>query len=312
VINTVVLGSAGVLTPGRLRWLRALLWAALLFSIVLFLLGAILVAGVAVSAGVHPLRYMDAPAHILLGWSVACALASLGTYAGLVWLAERRVPVELDLKPALLETAAGLAIGAAMMASVVGLMWLFGAITITSQPVGSPIRAIALSIQSGVMEEVAFRLIALRLLWRAFGLKVALILSALLFGVLHIYNPNSSWFAAVCIAVEAGVMLAGFYILTGRIWTAIGVHAGWNFTQGWLFGAAVSGTSSFEGGPWNVEPVGGISEILSGGGFGPEASAAGLLIGTAAGGLTLWLAWKKGRLSVREQSEITAAIFETD
>ena len=91
-------------------------------------------------------------------------------------------------------------------------------------------------------------------------------------------------------------MLAGFYILTGRVWAAIGVHAGWNFTQGWIYGAAVSGTSGFEGGPLDVEPVRGVSEIISGGGFGPEASFAGLLVGTSVGALTLWMAWKRGRL----------------
>src|SRR5207249_18128 len=151
-------------------------------------------------------------------------------------------------------------------------------------------------IQSGVMEEITFRLIILRLIWRAFGLESALAVSAILFGVAHITNPNASWFAAIAIAIEAGVMLAGFYILTGRIWAAVGVHAGWNFTQGWIYSAAVSGTSGFEGGPLNVEPVHGVSEVISGGGFGPEASFAGLLVGTVVGALTLWLAWKRGIL----------------
>jgi membrane protease YdiL (CAAX protease family) len=31
------------------------------------------------------------------------------------------------------------------------------------------------------------------------------------------------------------------YALTGRLWASIGVHAGWNFTQGYIFGAQVSG-----------------------------------------------------------------------
>jgi membrane protease YdiL (CAAX protease family) len=44
--------------------------------------------------------------------------------------------------------------------------------------------------------------------------------------------------------VEAGLMLASFYLLTGRLWMSIGVHAAWNFTQGWLWGARVSGIRS--------------------------------------------------------------------
>ena len=64
---------------------------------------------------------------------------------------------------------------------------------------------------------------------------------ALIFGALHLANPHASMTAAVAIALEAGLMLAGFYLLTGRIWVSIGVHAAWNFTQGWVFGAAAVG-----------------------------------------------------------------------
>jgi membrane protease YdiL (CAAX protease family) len=182
------------------------------------------------------------------------------------------------------------------MTAAVALMWVMGGITITTRPIGEVSRALALTVQSGVMEEIAFRLIVLRLVWRAFGLEVALFLSALLFGVAHIFNPNSAWFPSIAIAIEAGIMLAAFYILTGRIWMSIGVHAGWNFTQGWIYGAPVSGTSAFDGGPINVEPVRGVSDVVSGSGFGPEASIAGLLVGTAVGGYVFWMAWQRGRL----------------
>ena len=36
-------------------------------------------------------------------------------------------------------------------------------------------------------------------------------------------------------------MLAAAYMLTRRLWGAIGLHAGWNMTQGGLFGVPVSG-----------------------------------------------------------------------
>jgi hypothetical protein len=78
---------------------------------------------------------------------------------------------------------------------------------------------------------------------------------------------------------------------------SIGVHAGWNFTQGWVFGAAVSGFDLPESGPFSVQAMPHVPEFLSGGGFGPEASLAGLIVGTAVGGLTLWLAWQRGRLT---------------
>lgn len=295
MINAVVLGSAGVLKPGKLRWLRALLWGVLLFFILLLPQIAIPI-GVSQLAAIPLQRFEEAPGSLMLGWTALWALVAIGVYGGVVMLGEKRQPSELALRPLMAELGAGLAIGTVMMAVAVALMWTAGGITIESQAVRDPSRALALTIQSGVMEEVAFRLVVLRLLWRAFGLEVALALSALAFGAAHLPNPNATWFAAVAIAIEAGIMLASFYVLTGRIWTSIGVHAGWNFTQGWIFGAAVSGTSGFAGGPLETNPVPGVSEIVSGGGFGPEASFAGLLVGTAVGTLVLWLAWKRGRL----------------
>jgi membrane protease YdiL (CAAX protease family) len=181
------------------------------------------------------------------------------------------------------------------MAVVVLLLRFGGAVTLVPRPVTSIWNAIALSIQSGFVEEILLRLVVLRLVWRAFGLWPALLFSAALFGVLHLVNPNASWFAAIAIAAEAGIMLAAFYILTGRLWVSIGVHAGWNFTQGWVFGAAVSGTNDFSGGPLLLLPVRGLPQPLSGGGFGPEASFAGLVVGTLVGVATLRLAWRRGR-----------------
>lgn len=306
MIDAVELGSAGVLKPGKLRWLRALLWGVLLFMI--FLLPQVAVPlGVALISGIPVQNAFEGPPGLLFGWTLLCAFVGIGVYGGLVMAVERRQPSELALRPALAELGSGLAIGALMMSVVVVLLWLTGAITIETRAVQSVWRALAMTVQSGVMEEIAFRLIVLRLLWRAFGLEAALLVSAVAFGLAHIVNPNASWFAATAIAIEAGIMLAGFYILTGRIWMSIGVHAGWNFTQGWIYGAAVSGTSLFDGGPLNVEPVAGVSEILSGGGFGPEASLAGLLVGTAVGAFTLRKAWQRGNLRGRAEPVPSAA-----
>jgi membrane protease YdiL (CAAX protease family) len=292
----IELGDRRILTPGRWLWLRALAWGILLFALVLFAGGLASLATTWALVGSAMSKVALSPSHAAgqAGLFVMAA-ASLAAYVGLVRLGERRMPSELAPRPAPAELAAGLALGGAMMAATVLLLRLAGTVTLTPRPVTSLWNAVALSVQSGVVEEVLLRLVVLRLLWRAFGPWVALALSAALFGALHIANPNSSWFAATAIAVEAGVMLAAFYILTGRLWVSIGVHAGWNFAQGWLFGAAVSGTNEFAGGPLSLVPVAGRPDWLSGGAFGPEASFAGLLVGTLAGLAALRLAWRKGR-----------------
>jgi membrane protease YdiL (CAAX protease family) len=305
--HDVELGSDRILKPGKLRWLRAIAWLLLLTLLVTTAFAIVAGAGYAIGALAtgtspdslsQPDRLMqEVPAEVHFIVMTLAALGGLLTYAGLVKAGEHRPPSELTLRPALVEVVGGLGVGAAMMAVTVGLMVTAGWGSIDASPMGSAWRAGGMAVQSGVLEEVIFRAILLRLAWRAFGLWPALVISAAFFGIAHIQNPNSSLFAALCIVVEAGFMLAAFYILTGRLWLSIGVHAGWNFTQGWVFGAAVSGTDFFAGGPLTFTPNGNVPEYLSGAGFGPEASVAGLLVGTAVGGYVLWLAWKKGRFA---------------
>ncbi|MFL6859005.1 MAG: CPBP family intramembrane glutamic endopeptidase [Allosphingosinicella sp.] len=296
-MTAIVLGSDRFLAPGRWLWLRALGWGVALF-VLLTLAAGLAAAAVAALAGLAvgmpvALAVMPATGPGQIGYVVGAA-AALGAYVGLVRLCERRRADELALAPAPIELAAGLAIGAAMMAVTVLLLYFAGGVTLARHPVESIWNAVALSVQSGFVEEILFRLVVLRLVWRAFGPWPALAFSACLFGALHLFNPNATAFAALAIAIEAGIMLAAFYILTGRLWVSIGVHAGWNFTQGWLFGAAVSGTGGFAGGPLLTLPVPGTPQWLSGGAFGPEASVAGLLVGTLVGLAVLGLAARRG------------------
>jgi hypothetical protein len=50
-----------------------------------------------------------------------------------------------------------------------------------------------------VIEEVLMRLVIFRLIWRVAGVWPALLLTALLFGGLHLSNPDASAFAALCL-----------------------------------------------------------------------------------------------------------------
>jgi len=136
----------------------------------------------------------------------------------------------------------------------------------------------------------------MRLSWRAFGPWPALVLSAVLFGAGHIGNPGATLFNTACIAIEAGLMLASFYMLTGRLWVSIGFHAAWNFTQGYIFGAAVSG-GDFGNSIARSTAHAGWPDWLTGGVFGPEASLPALGTCSVLGCATLWFAWRAGRFS---------------
>jgi membrane protease YdiL (CAAX protease family) len=279
------IGSRRFLHPGPLRWLRSLGWGGLLFVVFSVLYGVVnLVAQL--DPNTPPLAR-----NTLV--TVVVTAVSLALYAGVVRLAEDRWPGELALKPAAPDLLVGVAVGVGMMAVVVGALVGLGLYDISGPRPASPLNMINIAIASGFLEELIFRAIVLRLLMRALGVWPALGLSAALFGVLHLSNPNATPVAAAAIAVEAGLMLASFYLLTGRLWVSIGVHAAWNFAQGWIFGARVSGIemsqSLFVSGP-----KAGAPDWLSGGAFGPEASVPAMVVGTGVAVAVLYWAWKRG------------------
>ena len=62
------------------------------------------------------------------------------------------------------------------------------------------------------------------------------------FGLIHAANKGATLESTLAIALEAGILLAASYILTRSLWLPIGLHFGWNFTEGGIFGAAAGST----------------------------------------------------------------------
>ncbi|NBU27148.1 MAG: CPBP family intramembrane metalloprotease [Caulobacteraceae bacterium] len=282
------LGSRRFLHPGPWRWLRSFAWMMLLFVVVA-------VPAYGTISVLENLLPEETPAYLVLP-HLAGAVVALGLYGLLSRFAEDRPVSEIALAPAPVGILTGLLIGAGLFALVMAIMAILGLYSFGWNGPAAVWKGLGFTIQSGVIEEVLTRAIMLRLLWRAFGPWVAFALSAAFFGAGHLGNPNATVMAAVCIALEAGIMLGAFYALTGRLWVSIGVHAGWNFAQGYLFGAAVSGGDF---GPSIARSVAlpGLPAWLTGGPFGPEASLPALVLCTGAGVLVLWLAARAGRFA---------------
>lgn len=282
----IVLGTRRILRPGSLRWLRSLAWMLLLGFLI------VLAFGPAMQAIAQHLPRGD-PRSGFVG-SAASALLALAAYALLVRLGEDRRADEFAPRFAIVELLAGGAIGAGLFAAVMAILAGTGLYAIVWHGVAPAWDAGGLALRSAFVEEILVRGVILRLLWRAFGPFAAFALSAALFGVAHLFNPGATVLAALCVALEAGVMLGAFYALTGRLWMSIGVHAAWNFTQGYGFGALVSGGDA---GPALATSTArtGAATWLSGGAFGPEASLPALLVCSSAGAATLYVAWRRGR-----------------
>jgi hypothetical protein len=166
---------------------------------------------------------------------------------------------------------------------------------------------IASALFPAVNEELLFRGILFRWLEEWGGSWVALLLTSALFGCAHLLNPNASPIAAVGIAFEAGVMLGAAYMLTRSLWLPMGLHAAWNFAQGEVYDIPVSGMPVH--GMVNAQLSG--PPLLTGNGFGLEASIIAIVVATLFGLYLLWMAIKKGELMqprwVRRRRAIAAA-----
>ncbi len=301
----VVIGSAGLLAPGKWRWLRTLAWMAALCVAIVLVFNATARAAlwllVTLSGNIWVSSEV-APDRLKLLAAIAGCIALLTTYVAMVRFGERRAVPELGMRQAPKDLLLGLAVGAVIMVLIVAALWTLGWVTIEPKAVDSIALALRDSIRSGVLEELVLRLVFFRLIWRAFGIRPALVIAPLLFGALHLANPDSSLFAAACLIAGEGIGI-GLYLITGRIWAAIGMHAAWNFTQGWIFGAVVSGTAGIAGGPLMLRAARNVPDILSGGGFGPEASLAALTVSIVASVLLLGIAWKRGDFEAADSDQ---------
>ena len=188
----------------------------------------------------------------------------------------------------------GLGAGVVIFSIVVAIAAAIGVYRVTGEGNLSGLAASLLgsALFPAVSEEMLFRGVLFRWIEEFGGSWAALLVTSMLFGAAHLLNPGATWVAAVGIAFEAGVMLGAAYMLTRSLWLPMGIHAAWNFTQGEIYDVPVSGsdphglvTAQLNGPP-----------LLTGSGFGLEASLIAIIVATAFGLWLLWLAVRKGEV----------------
>jgi uncharacterized protein len=227
-------------------------------------------------------------------------LVLLTAYWAYVRWWERRAVSELSLNRAVPEILIGLLLGGLLFSAVVAVLAGLGAYSIHTVGSAAELWAAVTNMlpkmmAGAVMEELLFRLIALRLLERSFGTAWALAISSLLFGLAHLGNVGASPLTSTMLGIELGLLFGAAYLLTRSLWLCTALHLSWNFVQGAVFSIAVSGLS---GAGWLRGNLVG-PDWLTGGAFGAEGSVVALALCLATTAGLLMLAYQRGQFRGR-------------
>ena len=115
-------------------------------------------------------------------------------------------------------------------------------------------------------EELLSRGYHLQTIASGLNLFWGVVISSAIFGFLHLQNPGATWVSTAGIFL-AGILFAYAYIRTKQLWLPMGMHLGWNFFEGVVFGFPVSGLDIYALTRITIHGP----ELWTGGAFGPEA-----------------------------------------
>lgn len=140
-------------------------------------------------------------------------------------------------------------------------------------------------------EELLLRAYVLNNLMKSVNHKIALLLSSVMFSIIHIFNLNFSWIGFINIFL-AGILLGLPYIYNQKLWWPIALHFSWNFFQGTIFGFNVSGHETYS----IITQTRTSDTIWNGGKFGFEGSVLSIIFQIIAiVGVWWWYSGKRNK-----------------
>ncbi|MCO8273782.1 CPBP family intramembrane metalloprotease [Actinoplanes sp. TRM 88003] len=267
----------------------------------------VVVVGVAFLAGRATLAAQD-NVWLSLVVGLVASVVALAAYHWVVRWTEKRPVTEAEPGAAASGLVRGTLLGLAVFAAVIGNIAVNGGYRVHGLS-DDPLAAVGLiGFMAGavVTEELMYRGVLFRHVEKFTGTWPALLLSAVVFGAVHLLNENATLWGALCVAIAGGGMLTSAFIATRSLWLPIGLHFGWNFAQAAIFSTEVSG-NGLKQGLLDAESTG--NTWISGGSFGPEASLSTLIAGVIVTTVFLILARRRGHivpLRRREPSTLVA------
>lgn len=186
--------------------------------------------------------------------------------------------IGLERKGALVQYLRGIGFGMAMYAMATGLMALSQSITISSgsweqRGVGT-LFGLFIVLPGWLLQGASEDLVARGWLLPTMGARyrtwVGIFIATLMFIFFHLPILLSGNILALLSGIAVSLFLAAYALYEGSLWGVIGWHAAWNWTEGNLLAAPVSGHAIAGGSLVNLVTVG--PAWMTGGVIGPKAS----------------------------------------
>jgi len=151
------------------------------------------------------------------------------------------------------DLAFGLVLGALLLFGVFAIEIAVGWVKVTGSFARSPGQPFVATILVGIVaaaavafgEEASYRGYPIKNLAEGvartrWGMVSAVVIPAIFFGLAHTTNEHATWLSTFNIVIF-GLLFGTGYVLTGELALAIGLHFGWDFVQGFVFGIVAEG-----------------------------------------------------------------------
>lgn len=222
------------------------------------------------------------------------ATATIALYCMFVRIVERRSNIEeLGIRGWLQEVGSGFCGGLALSCATFAVLSLLGGVRVIGfNSLHVMLLPFVVQLSTAIILEMIVCGLGFRLVERSLGSWFAVLLTVIFFAAARLFGEDATPFAILAVALEAGLLFAVSYMVTRRLWAAIGLHAAWKFAQIALYGNAMTDSgprgfvlSSLEGPDW-----------LTGGRTGTDTSVPALVIAALLIVLLLAVAVRRGQI----------------
>jgi membrane protease YdiL (CAAX protease family) len=225
--------------------------------------------------------------------AVADAMAALLTYVFVFRFYEHRKIKELSVASLGKNAIIGFATGLILQSIFILIILIFGKYSIIHKnPVSFFIPSFAAAFTAGFVAEILIVGIFFRLAEEKLGTLNTLLISFILFAVMHVSAKGATTLSVLSTAMQAGVLLPAVFIYSRNLWIPIFLHFAWDFAEPGIFGGINPGMSI--GKSLFTSTISGTS-FLTGGQTGPQNSIQSLVCCSAVALILLRMAKEKNR-----------------